>query len=202
MNRYSTLSLLPIVALISSCATPYYKSNDLTSPTQIVSRDAAVAIGLVQQGPSGYQYCFQSAPDAAFSQSGNLSFDFSLINIGNTVRNEGDTNSENSNSENSTSSERTSESESSTETEMVGRTPALLFAREIFYRTCETALSTNANPDDWRAMFKLTLEIAAEVMKEESKKTSVTIIENVKGSSNKQSSTDLDNDDTSDNENN
>lgn len=145
--------------LVSSCASPYYKAHDVKSRTQIVTRDAAVAIGLVQQGPGGPRYRFQSSPDAAFSQNAAFSLNLSLASVGN---------------------EGGSDSEGSADTEMIGRTPALLFVREIFYRACETAISTNASPDAWQAMFKSTLEVAAEVMKAETQNTSVKISEEVK----------------------
>jgi cytochrome c556 len=43
----------------------------------------------------------------------------------------------------------------------------------------EGAMSTNASPDVWRAMFKSTLEVAADVMKTETQNTSVKISEEV-----------------------
>jgi len=150
---------ISIGIFLSSCASPYYKAYDVKSRTQIVARDASVAIGLVQHGPGGPRFCFQSSPDAAYSQNAAFSLDLSLVSVGN---------------------EGGSESEGSADTEMIGRTPALLFAREIFFRTCETAMSTNATPESWQAMFKSTLDIAAEVMKAETQNTSIKISEEVK----------------------
>jgi len=69
------------------------------------------------------------------------------------------------------------ESEGSQDAEMVGRSPALLYAREIFYRTCEVALSTNASPQEWREMFSAALQISAEIMKVEAANIKIGISE-------------------------
>ncbi len=159
MRRLLIISPIFAGILVSSCASPYYKARDVKSRTQIIARDASVGIGLVQHGPEGARFCFQSAPDAAYSQNAALSLDLSLVSAG---------------------SEGESDSEGSADTEMIGRTPALLFVREIFFRTCETAMSTNASPDAWQAMFKSTLEVAADVMKAETQNTSINLDEEVK----------------------
>lgn len=163
MRSYFHLFLLFIPFVVSACASPYYKAHDVGPHTQIIARDASVGIGLVQHGPTGSRFCFQASPDAAFSQNASLSLDLSIVDLGN---------------------EGGSDSEGSVDTEMTGRTPALLFAREIFFRTCETAMSTNASPDEWRAMFKLSLEIAKDVMKAETRNTSVIISEELKNYNN------------------
>lgn len=121
-----------------------------------MARDASLSIGFVKTSGNSIQLCFQGAPDATFNQESGLNVDASLAKFGS-----GDE----------------GESEGSQEAEMVGRSPALLYAREIFYRTCEVALSTNASPQEWREMFSAALQITAEIMKVEAANIKIDISE-------------------------
>lgn len=145
-------SLVPL----GGCASPYYQSHRLGGGVQLVARDASLSLGLVKSGDKGVQLCFQGAPDATFNQDSGLDVDASLANFG-----QGDDGS----------------SEGSQQSEMVGRSPALLYARELFYRTCEVALSTNASPQEWREMFSTALQTSADIMKLEAANSKIQISE-------------------------
>ena len=58
---------------------------------------------------------------------------------------------------------------------MVGRTPALLLAREILYRSCEMAKNAGLNSQQQMDMFLQSMQTAAEILKNETAKTSISI---------------------------
>jgi hypothetical protein len=124
---------------------------------QIIARDSAISVGVLERKGGTARLCLQGSPDTSFDQTSDLNLSASLANFGGGGESEG---------------------EGSEEVEMAGRTPALLFAREVFYRTCEAALSSNASPEEWRVMFAAALQASAEVMKLETQNTKVQIVEN------------------------
>lgn len=148
--------IMASLALLGGCASPYYKSHGLEGGGRLVARDASLSIGFVKTRGNSIQLCFQGAPDATFNQESGLNVDASLAKFGS-----GDE----------------GESEGSQQAEMVGRSPALLYAREIFYRTCEVALSTNASPQEWREMFSTALQTSADIMKLEAENSKIQISE-------------------------
>ena len=58
---------------------------------------------------------------------------------------------------------------------MVGRTPALLLAREILYRSCEMAKNAGLDSQQQMDMFLQSMQTAAEILKNETAKTSISI---------------------------
>ena len=148
--------IMAALTLLGGCASPYYESHRLGGGVRLVARDASLSLGVVKSRDKNIQLCFQGPPDATFNQDSGLDVDASLASFG-----QGDDGS----------------SEGSQQAEMVGRSPALLYAREIFYRTCEVALSTNASPQEWREMFSTALQTSADIMKIEAANSKVQISE-------------------------
>ena len=142
--------------LLGGCASPYYKSHHVKTDVQIVARDASLSLALVDRRRDGLRLCLQGAPDATFDQDAAVDLNASLASFGDGGEEEG---------------------EGSEQVEMTGRSPALLFAREVFYRTCEAAMSTNASPEEWRAMFTTALQTSAEIMKLEAQNTRIDVKE-------------------------
>lgn len=148
--------ILAALGILGGCASPYYKSHGIEGGGRVVARDASLSMGFIKTRGNSMQLCFQGAPDATFNQDSGLNVDASIASFGS-----GDD----------------GESEGSQQAEMVGRSPALLYAREIFYRTCEVALSTNASPQEWREMFSAALQTSAEIMKLEAANSKIDISE-------------------------
>ncbi|MEO0062276.1 MAG: hypothetical protein RLZZ08_836 [Pseudomonadota bacterium] len=144
--------------LLGACAGPYYKTHEIKSGTHLVARDATISVAVVERNADGMRLCMQSSPDATFDQDAAVSLSASLANFGSGGGGQG---------------------EGSDEAEMAGRSPALLFARELFYRTCEVAMSTKASPEEWRAMFTTAMQTSAEIMKLEAQNTRVDVKEDV-----------------------
>lgn len=163
-----TTLLMSIVVTLPGCAKPYYKPRKVGADFQMIARDAGVSLGVIHIDGNKMKLCMEGAPDTAFDQDSSMSISANLVSVGGGGEGAG---------------------EGSEEVELVGRTPALLFAREVFYRTCEAALSSNASPEEWREMFAVALQVSTDVMKLESQVTKVEIIE--KEESNNKSSADF-----------
>lgn len=144
--------------LLCGCAGPYYKSHEIRSGAHMVARDASISVAMVERSGDRLRLCMQGAPDAAFDQDASFSLSANIASFGSGGDGEG---------------------EGSEEAEMAGRSPGLLFARELFYRTCEVALSTNASPEEWRAMFTTALQTSAEIMKLEAQNTRIDVKDDV-----------------------
>ena len=65
--------------------------------------------------------------------------------------------------------------EKSGEREMVGRTPAVLMARELFFRLCEFSRNHDLTKNDAMALYRKTLDAVKEVWQTEARKTTVNI---------------------------
>jgi hypothetical protein len=58
---------------------------------------------------------------------------------------------------------------------MAGRTPALLMAREMFYRTCEFSTNFGLNKKEALSLFQQTLKTVGSVWATEAQNTTVTV---------------------------
>ena len=98
--------------------------------------------------------CLQPSPDAAFSSS--RSGGISVLNFG--VKNDG-----------------LNDSSSGADTEMTGRTPSVLLARELMYRLCELGNNYTLNKEEMLKSYNKNLEIIKEISLSESKQTTISI---------------------------
>jgi hypothetical protein len=94
-------------------------------------------------------------------------------------------------------------SEGSTEGELAGRTPAVLMARELFYRLCEFSRNQSLSKDEALKLYTQTLSAVKEVWATEAGNTTITVGDTVSTTttdalSSTQSSTSTDSNTTSD----
>ena len=130
-------------------------------PSQLsLEKDSVTAVtaGLSQtffrSKQSGYWICSTPPPDAAFDQSEGGSVNVSMIGMG---------------------SEGGSEDEGSTDAEMAGRTPAVLMAREMFYRACEFSTNFGLSEEHATQVYLKTLDAVSQGWAIEAGQTTVQI---------------------------
>lgn len=139
MTKY----VLPIllVVTISGCAsvasTPRPVHHDL-SGIETLSTTASINSLIIKSDHSQKQFCAQPMADATFSDSEGNSI--SLVNVPGNQQGE-------------------SMNDTSASDEMQGRAPAVLMARELFYRLCEFSLNHPGNFDTILPLYARTLDV-------------------------------------------
>ena len=161
LNKFNKIAVLVLIGVgASGCMSTYEPSpyvNQINKST-ILSSTAALTHTIIQPKDSNSFTCFMPQPDADFSQSdsGGVSF----LNSG--------------------VSEGISDSESSGGDEMNGRTPGVLFSRDMMYRLCEFTSNYNLSKQEAIALYKQNISALNGLMLEESKNTTVTVSESLK----------------------
>jgi hypothetical protein len=123
---------------------------------------AGIAQTFIRSKASNYLLCTQSMPDAAYDQGDDADISYSLVDA---------------------SSDQISGQDDSNEVEMAGRTPALLIAREMFYRACEFSGNYNLNKQEALSLYQTTLKTIGNVWATEAQNTTITIGDSVKDTS-------------------
>lgn len=131
-----------------------------TGPTTVIASNASVDASVVFVDPSQGITCRGRGADAVFAESNSMT---SVISITKT----------NSNSDNSGLSSGVGE------TEMSGRTPGILFSRELFFRTCEFSGNYKLSYQDAAALFAQASDAAVEVIKAEIANTQIQITDGI-----------------------
>ncbi len=101
-------------------------------------------------------------PDVAYDKGDDADINYSFIN---------------------TSSDQISAQDNSDEVEMAGRTPAILMAREMFYRTCEFSTNFGLNKQEALSLYQQTLKIIGSVWATEAQNTTVTVGDTIQDTS-------------------
>jgi hypothetical protein len=101
-------------------------------------------------------------PDVAYDKGDDADINYSFIN---------------------TSSDQVSAQDNSDEVEMAGRTPAILMAREIFYRTCEFSTNFGLNKQEALSLYQQTLTTVGNVWASEAQNTTVTVGDTIQDTS-------------------
>jgi len=149
-----TLSILIGVAL-SGCSSYEPKPQlSLVAEANFITSTGDLSSTIVHKN----RICLQPSPDAAFSASD--SGGVSILNFG--VKNDG-----------------VSDSSNQKDTEMTGRTPSVLLARELMYRLCELGNNLTLNKDEMLASYNKNLEIIKEIALSETKQTTINITSGV-----------------------
>lgn len=113
---------------------------------------SASVTSLIIKSDESQRFCAQPVADATFSESEGNSF--SIMTVPGT--NKGD-----------------SMSEASASDEMQGRVPAVLMARELFYRLCELSLNNPGQLDAIVPLYEKTLDIVGAGWQQESARYSI-----------------------------
>lgn len=158
------LSLIGLVLSLSACASPFEpKVNSVGIEADTVfSSLPSLSQTLVKKIDAPLHTCLGRGSDATFSQSDTGDISISLISTGT-----------------SSDSDKADNSESSGETEMGGRTPGVLMAREMFYRTCEFSNNYQLSKDEAMQLYVQTLNAVSKGWGAEVLKTTITIGETV-----------------------
>ena len=130
----------------------------------IISDTASLSHTLIRDEDSKFQTCTEPPPDAAFDQGDSANVSVALIKLG------GD--------------DSGGDSQNSSEVEMAGRTPAVLIARELFYRACEFSFNFKPDKSEATAIYNKTLDIIKEGWIKEAGQTTVTVGDKVSTSAN------------------
>ena len=122
-----------------------------------ITSSAETSTTYLKTSDDNHHYCAGVAPDATYSESKYDGFSLSFLNYS------------------GANPSRNAVSEENSGDEMVGRTPALLLAREILYRACETSNNAELNSDQQLRLFNRTVRMAVDLLKNETKKTTIGI---------------------------
>jgi hypothetical protein len=148
------------MALVVAGCTPSFEPATQITPLEggtVVSSTASLGHTLIHDPAANLVTCSLAQPDAAFDQADEGDISVSLISIGNDQ------------------SEKGADAESSEEVEMSGRTPTVLMARELFFRTCEFSQNHKLDKKEALELYKQTLEAVAKVWAIEAGSTTVTV---------------------------
>jgi len=160
MHKLSSISSFAvIIILLSGCASdkqlaPSHLEINRNSVVEVTGSTAGLSQTYFVRKDSGYWVCNQPMPDAAFDQTKDKSFNFSVIG-----RN----------------SEGGNDASGSVNAEMEGRTPGVLIAREMFYRACEFTSNSDLSKDQAMEVYLKTLDAVSQGWAIEAGNTSVTV---------------------------
>lgn len=165
--RRSTCGLLAVLgsALVATGCTSAYEPKPvevkLDGP-KLISNTASVKNTFIMDGDSPLIVCAEPPPDAAFNQNTDLDITVALIAAGGDKGGDDD--------------------EGSEESEMAGRSPGVLLARELLYRFCEFSRNYKVDKDVAIELYKQNLDIIREVGNKEAEHTAVKIADTVTNS--------------------
>jgi len=144
---------------LSACAAGFTQKADIeTIPEDAIVFSSPSVNSLIIQHPEKMKkICLGRGADAIFEQSESGGLSISLVSIGNS---EGD---------------QVSETDNAGEEEMAGRSPAVLLARELFYRACELTNNVGLNGKDAVELFNNVLKVVKAGWEQESKNTTIKI---------------------------
>jgi len=156
---------LGIVALsLSACSSafePALKSTGIEGDT-VLSSLPSLSQTTVTKAETALRSCLGRGSDATFSQSDSSDISISLVSTGT-----------------SSDSDSGGNAESSGETEMSGRTPGVLIAREMFFRTCEFSNNYQLTKEEAMKLYLQTMNAVSDGWKAEIQKTTITFGETV-----------------------
>lgn len=154
------IAMLPLMA--SCTALPKADVKDISSSkVAMVSNTAEATASVFHIGAERAHYCASNSPDATLSTSSATGFSISFLNFG------------------GGSPESNESSSSSSGDEMMGRTPAVLAARDIMYRACELIGNLNLTEQQSLAMYSESLKAATSILAAEVASTKITQTSNM-----------------------
>ena len=158
-KKIKIIGATAIIFSITGCSssTPVSKVINMRSDkVALVSNSAETTSSLYQSAINKSYYCSSNAPDSTFSTSKDFDFSVSLLNFG------------------GGSPEKEHSGSSSSGAEMLGRSPAVLAARDIMYRACELIGNLNLTPEQAIVVYTDSMKIAASILKTEAATTTIT----------------------------
>jgi hypothetical protein len=159
LKKHKFIYFSPIIFFLGACSSVYDNSSNfvnLNDQVSMLEKSPSRSNDYLFSQNSKYRVCSAPPPDAGFSQSEGGNFNFTLINLG-------------------SGPEAGSQDASSGDREMAGRTPAVILARELLYRTCELSVNYSLNKEEAQSLFQKTLSVINENWSKEASKTTVSI---------------------------
>ena len=156
--RYFAVVLSVASVAVAGCSAFYEPKPHEThlNRESALSSTASLAHTFVINKKTSFVTCMQPQPDAAFSQGSSDAFSLQILNFG-------------------TGNDKLGASEKSQEIELTGRTPAVLMARELFFRMCEFSRNNELDKAEATELYDKTLDIVKQVWSVEAGNTKVTI---------------------------
>jgi hypothetical protein len=154
--------LVSACLLLLSCASCSTQPHSVTHPVKsdenlLISSSAAVTSGLLRDSDDIKHYCASVAPDATFNETASEGASISFFNIGRS------------------SPEKEVVSVGIEETQMVGRTPAVLVSREILYRVCELTGNKSFTNQELLKLYEKSIDAIVQLASQEMANTSITL---------------------------
>jgi hypothetical protein len=156
----ANLSLIGFALSLSACSSGYepdIQRSEIEGGS-IYSSLPSLTETVVTKIDSKLYSCLGRGADATFNQADGGDFSLSLIAVGT-----------------SSQGDQASNTQSSNEDEMSGRTPGVLMARELFFRTCEFSKNYQLSKDEALDLYKKTLDTVSQGWVAEVAKTTITI---------------------------
>ncbi len=153
-----------VVVLFSACTSNYkpIPEHMKIETDSSIAVTAGISQTFVRSKNSNYLLCTQAMADAAYDQGNGADISYAFIN---------------------TSSDQISGQDDANEVEMAGRTPAVLMAREMFFRACEFSGNFHLTKQEALTLYHMTLQTIGNVWATEAKNTTVNIGDSVKDAS-------------------
>ena len=158
-KSFWTAAIAMVCIGVGGCSN-LYEPSPITTPVKdetIISRTASLSNVYILDKETSFVTCSEPPPDASFSQSDAADFSFSLFHTG--------------------GSDKEHEGEESEEASLVGRSPGVLIARELFFRACEFSRNYELNKAEAISLYKETLLAVEKGWKSEGTNTTVKIDE-------------------------
>lgn len=150
--RIVTLALLSLTGC-SAVQVPAPQQTNLDN-NHILTTTSGQGQIYVLSRDSNHYLCSLPQPDSAFDQKDDGDLTISLVN---------------------TQGEGSDIDESSEEVELAGRTPAVLLARELFFRACEFSANYKLEKEEAKSIYLKTLEGVFENWKVEASRTTINV---------------------------
>ena len=144
--------------LLVGCA-GFLPKGEMTGFTQegVLFASPSLDTTLVRDPNNHKKICMGRGADALFETSESANFSISIVSVAHT---QGDS---------------AGETDNAGEEEMMGRTPAVLLARELFYRACEFTNNAQLDQKESVKIFNSVLNVIGQGWKSEAKNTTVHI---------------------------
>lgn len=155
---FKLIIVIGAIASLTACASLSHMAEIEKLPDDgVVFSSPSLKTLLIQDPEKLKKICLGRGADAVFEESESGDFSLTLISIGNDAP------------------EKAEAADNAGEEEMIGRSPSVLIARELFYRACELTNNVNLKDKDAVKLFNSVLNVVRDGWLQEGKNTSIKI---------------------------
>lgn len=154
--KWTLLSL--VFFFLASCGIPTPGSEVVamnSNEISMISNTAETTSSVFRSGENTTHFCSSTSPDSTFSASSSTGLSISTLNLGGGAPESGD------------------KEISDSGDEMIGRTPAVVAARDIMYRACEMIGNLELSNQDALAVYSESLAAATSILAIEVSSTTI-----------------------------